>query len=57
MDEITNISENNITDNIDKLVIEDASRGIYYCFLCGAPLDIDKRCTDLECPLYGIPQG
>lgn len=57
MDEITNISNNNISDDIDKSVIEDASRGIYYCFLCGAPLDAEKCCTDPECPLYGIPQG
>lgn len=57
MGEINNISNNSPSDDVNKIVTEDTSSGMYYCFLCGAPLDSNKACTDPDCPLYGIPQG
>ena len=27
-----------------------------YCYLCFSALDINKACTNQDCPLYGIPQ-
>lgn len=36
-------------------IIQD-SAAARFCYLCYAPLDNNKACTDLDCPLYGIPQ-
>ena len=40
----------------EEIIIEDAITNARYCYLCFAPLDANKACTDETCPLYGIPQ-
>jgi len=46
-----------IGDNIPQKVVDQATSGIYWCYLCDTELDSNHCCTNEECPLYGIPQG
>lgn len=42
--------------NNNEIISEAKAEASRFCYLCYAPLDANKACTNVDCDIYGIPQ-